>query len=323
MTTSTIDTVGFIGLGVMGEPMCGHLAAKGGRAVVAYDLDAAPLARLAESGAQAAMSVAEVAERADLILLSLPGGAELEAVAAGAGGLLGHCRAGAAVVDTGTSPVALSRALAERFAERGVDYADAPVARGRAAAQTGTLSTMVGASAGVLARIRPFLECYATDVTHCGDVGAGQVVKLMNNMVLFQNVHALAEALAVGRRAGVEGAVLFDCLAKGSGDSFALHDHGMKSMPARRLPGARLLHRLRAEGPGLCPGPGRRERNRGDRRRRHRAYPRGVARRRPRKGILPGPHRSGGAGRRLTARNLRPIPSRSSCRSMPGCCGAS
>ena len=233
MTTSTIDTVGFIGLGVMGEPMCGHLAAKGGRAVVAYDLDAAPLARLAESGAQAAMSVAEVAERADLILLSLPGGAELEAVAAGAGGLLGHCRAGAAVVDTGTSPVALSRALAERFAERGVDYADAPVARGRAAAQTGTLSTMVGASAGVLARIRPFLECYATDVTHCGDVGAGQVVKLMNNMVLFQNVHALAEALAVGRRAGVEGAVLFDCLAKGSGDSFALHDHGMKSM----LPG--------------------------------------------------------------------------------------
>ena len=233
MTTSTIDTVGFIGLGVMGEPMCGHLAAKGGRAVVAYDLDAAPLARLAESGAQAAMSVAEVAERADLILLSLPGGAELEAVAAGAGGLLGHCRAGAAVVDTGTSPVALSRALAERFAERGVDYADAPVARGRAAAQTGTLSTMVGASAGVLARIRPFLECYATDVTHCGDVGAGQVVKLMNNMVLFQNVHALAEALAVGRRAGVEGAVLFDCLAKGSGDSFALHDHGLKSM----LPG--------------------------------------------------------------------------------------
>ena len=233
MTTSTIDTVGFIGLGVMGEPLCGHLAAKGGRAVVAYDLDAAPLARLAESGAQAAMSVAEVAERADLILLSLPGGAELEAVAAGAGGLLGHCRAGAAVVDTGTSPVALSRALAERFAERGVDYADAPVARGRAAAQTGTLSTMVGASAGVLARIRPFLECYATDVTHCGDVGAGQVVKLMNNMVLFQNDHALAEALAVGRRAGVEGAVLFDCLAKGSGDSFALHDHGMKSM----LPG--------------------------------------------------------------------------------------
>ena len=68
---------------------------------------------------------------------------------------------------------------------------------------------------------------------------AGQVVKLMNNMVLFQNVHALAEALAIGRRAGVDGAVLFDCLTKGSGDSFALRDHGMKAMLPRRLPGAR------------------------------------------------------------------------------------
>ena len=232
MTASTIDTVGFIGLGVMGEPMCGHLAAKGARPVLAYDIDPAPLARLAR-GAQAAASVAEVAGRADLIVLCLPGGAELEAVAAGAGGLLGLCRAGATVVDTGTSPVALSRELAGRFAERGVDYADAPVARGRAAAQQGTLSTMVGASAGVLARIRPFLECYATDVTHCGEVGAGQVVKLMNNMVLFQNVHALAEALAIGRRAGVDGAVLFDCLRKGSGDSFALRNHGMKAL----LPG--------------------------------------------------------------------------------------
>ena len=104
MTTSTIDTVGFIGLGVMGEPMCSHLAAKGGRVVVAYDIDAAPLARLAKGGAVAAASVAEVAERADLILLSLPGANELEAVAAGPGGLLSHCRAGAIVVDTSTSP---------------------------------------------------------------------------------------------------------------------------------------------------------------------------------------------------------------------------
>ena len=233
MTSTTIDTVGFIGLGVMGEPMCGHLASIGGREVVGFDVDAAPLTRLAESGVAAAASVTEVAERADLIVLCLPGANQLEAVATGDGGLLSHCRAGATVVDTGTSPVALSRALAERFAGRGIDYADAPVARGRQAAQQGTLSTMVGATRAVLDRIRPFLECYATDVTHCGEVGAGQVVKLMNNMVLFQNVTALAEALAIGRRAGVDGEVLFECLAKGSGDSFALHDHGMKSM----LPG--------------------------------------------------------------------------------------
>jgi 3-hydroxyisobutyrate dehydrogenase-like beta-hydroxyacid dehydrogenase len=229
----TIETVGFIGLGVMGEPMCRNLAAKCGRPVIAHDIDSGPLERLAAAGVVAAGSVAGVAEGADLIFLSLPGGPELQSVVEGPEGLLATRAPGRTVVDTSTSPVTLTREIAGRFAAAGVDYADAPIARTRAAAEAGTLSIMVGGSAAVFDRVRPFLDCCAAEVTHCGAVGAGQVVKLMNNMVLFQTVVALSEALAVGRRAGVEGAVLFETLAKGSADSFALRNHGMKSI----LPG--------------------------------------------------------------------------------------
>jgi 3-hydroxyisobutyrate dehydrogenase-like beta-hydroxyacid dehydrogenase len=147
--------------------------------------------------------------------------------------LLPALSAGQTVIDTSTSPVGLTRELAARFAERGVDYADAPIARTRQAAEDGTLSIMVGASPEVFARIEPLLRCCGTEVTHCGEVGSGEVVKLMNNMVVTQTVVALAEALAVGRRAGVDGEVLFQTLARSSADSFVLRNHGMKSL----LPG--------------------------------------------------------------------------------------
>ena len=225
--------LGFIGLGVMGEPMCRNLAEKSGLPVIAHDVCEAPLARLAEAGVEAAVSPAAVAEKADIVFLSLPGGDELEAVCSGADGLLGAVRAGQAVVDCSTVPVKLTRALAARFAALGVDYADAPVARTRAAAEAGTLAVMIGAEAAVLARLRPYLACFASDISHCGDIGAGQVAKLMNNMVLFQTVVALAEALAVARRAGVDGERLLATLATGSADSFALRNHGLKAL----LPG--------------------------------------------------------------------------------------
>lgn len=163
-------------------------------------------------------------------MLCLPGGPQLEAVCRGPSGLLAAARPGQIVVDHGTSPVALTRELAAEFAQKGVAYADAPIARTRAAAEAGTLSITVGADATTFASIRPILACCAEEITHCGPVGAGQVVKQMNNMVLFQTVVALCEALAIGRAAGVDGAVLFEALSKGSADSFALRNHGMKAI---------------------------------------------------------------------------------------------
>jgi len=227
----SIGHIGFIGTGVMGEPMCANLAGKCGVPVTAFDLDPAPLARLAEVGVETAPSVAAVVATADLILLSLPGGEQLAALCESE--LLAQTRAGQIIVDTSTAPVDLTRALAAKFAERGVDYADAPIARTRQAAREGTLSIMVGASDTVFARIRATLDHMAAEVTHCGGIGAGQIVKILNNMVLMQTVLALSEALTIGRQAGVDGKVLFETLSKGSADSFALRNHGMKAL----LPG--------------------------------------------------------------------------------------
>ena len=142
-----------------------------------------------------------------------------------------HQGAGRTLVDMSTVPVSLARELGAAAAARGVSFADAPVARTAQAAKDGTLSIMVGADPALFERLRPYLACMGSDITHCGAVGAGEAVKLMNNMVVAQTVVALAEALAVARASGaVAPEVLFQTLAKGSADSFVLRNHGMKSL---------------------------------------------------------------------------------------------
>jgi 3-hydroxyisobutyrate dehydrogenase-like beta-hydroxyacid dehydrogenase len=227
------SVIGCIGLGVMGEPICANLLRRSGCHVRGFDLQAAPLARLAEIGLETARSVEDAPRDASLVFLSLPGAPELAAVGER---LLGVMQAGAALVDLSTAPVDLTRELAARFAAQGIAYADAPVARTRFAAERGELSVMVGADAETFARIEPYLRCFATDVLHCGPVGAGQIVKLMNNMVLFETGAAIAEALAIGRQSGVAPEVLLDALSRGSADSFALRNHGKNAMLPRSYP---------------------------------------------------------------------------------------
>ena len=224
-------SIGFIGLGVMGEPMCRNLAQNQGEPVIGFDQSPAPLERLAGHGVRAAASLGEVAQGCDVIFMALPSGRHVQAVCAT---LLAEARVGQIVVDLGTSPVALSRDLAASFAAEGARYADAPIARTRQAAEAGTLSIMVGAEADLFAAIRPYLACMASDITHCGGVGTGQIAKIMNNMVLIQTVIGLSEAIAVARRAGMDGGALLETLAKGSADSFALRNHGLKAI----IPGA-------------------------------------------------------------------------------------
>jgi 3-hydroxyisobutyrate dehydrogenase-like beta-hydroxyacid dehydrogenase len=228
---ATAGVLGFVGLGVMGEPMCRNLARKSGATVVAFDERSAPLAALAADGVQAAASVAELARRAEIVFLCLPGEPQVRAVCLGAGGLAALAQPGQTVVDMSTCPVALARELHRALGARGAAFADAPVARTAQAARDGTLSIMVGGDPALFARLRPFLGCMGSEVTHCGAVGAGQAVKLLNNMVVAQTVVALAEALAVARASGaVEPRVLFETLAKGSADSFVLRNHGTKSL---------------------------------------------------------------------------------------------
>lgn len=231
-----IKTIAFVGLGVMGEAMCRNLARKGSWRVVGYDMRPDPLDRLASDGVARAASMAAAVGDSDCVLMCLPGGAEVEAVTRGKGGLLGLVRKGQTVVDMSTAPPRLMRELAREFAAKGVDFADAPVARTRRAAVDGTLSIMVGGTGEVFARLQPILATMGTEITHCGDVGAGQVVKIMNNMVVFETTLAIAEAITIAEAAGVDGKILYDTMAKGSADSFVLRNHGMKHLLPQDYP---------------------------------------------------------------------------------------
>lgn len=232
----TDQTIGFIGLGVMGEPMCRNLVKKVGRPVVAFDVNPAPVKRLAADGVAAAASVKDLVSRSSVVMLSLPSGRHLQALCEGEEGLLAIMRAGQTLIDLGTSPVTLTQELARKFEAKGVRYADAAVARTRKAAEEGTLSITVGGTPEIFAAIEPLLRCFASEVTHCGGVGAGQVVKILNNMVLVTNVIAISEAAALAKSAGVDMKLLFETLAKGSADSFALRNHGMKAIMVDQFP---------------------------------------------------------------------------------------
>jgi 3-hydroxyisobutyrate dehydrogenase-like beta-hydroxyacid dehydrogenase len=226
------DKIGFIGVGTMGEPMCRNLARKSGLEVLAADRDEAPLKRLAADGVKTA-SIDEIAVECRTIMLSLPGGKEVEQICLGEGGLVSKAKLGWTVIDLSTSPTSLARRLYAEFEGCASAFADAPVARTRQAAIDGTLSIMVGGTQETFERIEPLLRHLASEVTHCGEAGAGQAVKILNNMILFQTVVALAEALSIARANGIDGKILYDALTKGSADSFALRNHGMKAM----LPG--------------------------------------------------------------------------------------
>lgn len=227
------ETLGFIGLGAMGGGMCDNVVRKHGGKVYAYDMNDSPLRVAAEAGAVAAGSVAEVAAAADVIFLSLPGGRQVAAVCED---IAAHGRPGTIVIDLSTTGVADARAVAARLATAEMEFADAPVARARQAAWDGTLSIMVGASAELFSRIEPLLRMMGSDVTHCGEVGCGQVVKLVNNTLLFEHVAALAEMMVVAERAGVAPTKLVEAVGLGSGNSFALQSHGVKAMVPREFP---------------------------------------------------------------------------------------
>ena len=227
-------SVGFIGTGAMGEHMCRNVARSGRYAVRAFDLDAEPLERLAGDGVETAADAADLAGRSDVVILSLPGGPEVERVAEDI--LLPAARPGWIVIDMSTTPVGLTRTVAARLGERHGRFLDAPVARTQQAAVDGTLSIMVGGDAGDLDRVRDILGCMGSDITHCGGVGAGQIAKILNNMVVFQNGVAIAEALTIGERSGMEPAVLLDVINRSSGASFVGQNHAAKAMVPDRFP---------------------------------------------------------------------------------------
>ncbi|MGI9523704.1 MAG: NAD(P)-dependent oxidoreductase [Hyphomicrobiaceae bacterium] len=230
-----ISKLGFIGLGVMGGRMCRNLTHRSGLSVIAYDIDPSKQRALSDIGVETARSIADVTAQAELIFICLPGEPQVREVAFAPDGLVSRARHGQTIVDMTTATVEINREVAAALDKKGADFADAPVARGVSAAEDGTLAITVGAAKEVFQRIEPYLAFMGSQISHCGGIGNGQIMKLMNNMIIFQTVTALAEAMAIATRAGVDRSEVFEILSKGSADSFVMRKHG-QHMATRHYP---------------------------------------------------------------------------------------
>jgi len=231
-------TVGFIGLGLMGRPMARNLHAAGATLVV-HGRSPGPVAELEALGMTAAASPAETARRAPVCVLMLTDTPAVERVVAGPRGLIEGIGPGSLVIDMGTTAVSATRDLATRVRERGAGYVDAPVSGGTVGAETGSLVIMVGGSERDVARAMPLFEVLGDTVTHVGEVGAGQVAKAANQVIVGLNIGAVAEALTLARRAGVDPARVRDAIAGGFAGSRVLEVHGRRMVTGDFQPGAR------------------------------------------------------------------------------------
>lgn len=211
--------IGFIGLGVMGGHMARHLSGK--YEVTVYDVDAYKVAQ--QEKAAKAQSVQQVGQAADVIVLSLPTSEIVKDVVCGAGGLIHVLKKGSVVIDTSTTEPAVSRAIAKSLAEKGVDFLDAPVSGGEGGARNAALAFMVGGDPAVFERYTPVLDVMAKSVVRVGDVGAGGVAKLVNNMIVGAAFSIIAESFALGMKNGIDPKVLYEAIKDGWAGSTVLN----------------------------------------------------------------------------------------------------
>jgi len=220
------ERVGFIGLGVMGAPMAGHLA-RAGHAVSVYDLAPGAAQRLAESqpGITARASLREVAAHSDLIVTMLPNGRVVREVVFADNGLLAGWARGGLLLDTSSAEPWITRETAARLAEHGIAMVDAPVSGAAWGAQAAELVFMVGGAPDDVARARPLLDAMGRAVFHLGALGAGHTMKCLNNLITAVTLTATAEGLAIGTRAGLDPAVMTDVLNEATGGSWITRTH--------------------------------------------------------------------------------------------------
>lgn len=239
--TGRTERIGFIGLGVMGRPMAGHLLAKG-YPVTVNSRSRGPVEALVAAGARAADSPADVARVSDVIITMVPDTPDVELVLTGPNGVLAGITAGSLVIDMSSiSPVA-AKALAARVAAAGAVMLDAPVSGGEIGAIKASLSIMVGGDANAFARAKPIFECMgnAERIVHIGDEpGSGQICKVCNQIAIGGALAGVSEALALARKAGVDGARVRQALLGGFASSRVLEVHGERILTGNFVPGFR------------------------------------------------------------------------------------
>ena len=237
------ERVGFIGLGIMGAPMARHLLETGFPLTV-HSRSPAPVDALVSDGAVRATSPAEVAGVSDVVITMLPDTPDVEHVMLGDDGVAAGAVAGALVIDMSTIDPGPARVIAGRLGQHGVEMLDAPVSGGERGAIDGTLSIMVGGHDGAFARAQPILQVMGKNIVHVGPSGAGQITKACNQLVVAATIEAVAEALVLAERSGVDPAKVRDALLGGFAGSKILEVHGQRMLDHAFEPGFRArLHR--------------------------------------------------------------------------------
>jgi 2-hydroxy-3-oxopropionate reductase len=233
-----MTTIGFIGLGLMGRPMAKNLL-KAGYPLVVHSRSQGPVDELVAAGARRAASPAEVARQATRIITMVPDSPDVERVLDGPDGVFSAMQKGTIVIDMSSIAPAVARRLAERARATGGMMLDAPVSGGDIGAKNATLSIMVGGDRTTFDEVKPILDVLGNPerVVHIGEAGAGQLCKLCNQMVIGGTLAAVAEALALARKAGVDAAKVREALLGGFAQSRVLEVHGERALKGTYAPG--------------------------------------------------------------------------------------
>jgi 3-hydroxyisobutyrate dehydrogenase len=231
-----METLGFVGLGIMGSGMAQNLV-RAGYDLVVWNRSAGKIEPLVEAGARAATSPAEVADIADVVMMCVSDTPDVEEVTTGRNGILDGLDAGELVVDHSTISPTVTREMAEAVAAKGASWIDAPVSGGSEGAVRGTLSIMIGGSEEDVARARPYLEAYGTTITHVGEVGAGQSVKLVNQILVVVNQLAASEALLFAKASGLDLDATLAAVEGGAAGSWMLANRGPQMIADDWRPG--------------------------------------------------------------------------------------
>jgi len=237
-----VAKIGFIGLGIMGKPMSKNLL-KAGHALVVYDLVAERVEEVAASGAEKGSSARDVAARSEVVITMLPDGPDVEQAVLGPDGVLEGARPGSLVIDMSSINPLVAQKVGAACEARGVDFLDAPVSGGEPKAIDGTLAIMVGGKQEVFDRALPILQAMGSTVTLTGPVGAGNVTKLANQIIVALNIAAMGEALVLATKAGLDPEVVFQAIRGGLAGSAVLNAKAPMVISRNFKPGFRIaLH---------------------------------------------------------------------------------
>ena len=232
MKINRIKKIGFIGLGVMGMSMFRNLSKSNNYEVNGFDIDKEKMNR---TDLKKSISIEEIFKKNDLIITCLPGGAQVEELFFKKK-MINFVREKQIIVDMSTSQPQLMVKISNNIKNKNAFFVDAPIARTRQAAIDGTLAIMVGSQKEIFDIVKPVFELMGSDVMYCGNIGSGQFTKILNNMILFQNVLALTEACQIAEEYDLNVEQLFENISKCSGASFALKNHGLKSIVKNYYP---------------------------------------------------------------------------------------